>query len=610
MPAADSLGYIRVSTDDQAREIKSSLTDQRTAIAALARKLGRTLEDSDIFEDAGYSGGTADRPAFQALLSYCSTHARSRKGASQAPAGAFGYVFVLNDSRFGRFDADEAAHWRYVLRQSGWEVKFAEADETDDPAVRPIMRAVGAAQAAEYRRNLRANTRRGGRGAAQRGLWQAVAPIGYRRYASRTGEEPVVLDNGKRKAADQVVRLGLGPENEQALVRFMFDAYASGTYTLGRLAAELAEKWPARPWCVRTVQATLRNPAYTGDIVYGRRPVDEDGQQRNVPADIEMWIVTRGAHPALIGRDVFGAVQDRLGINKIKYRRFTGPGYPLSGLIACAQCGNPYIGGGGNARGRGLADPDRHRFYKDSGTQRHACPGRMGTISKRFLEPIVIGAVARVVAQPLVRQMIAEEIDRVLGASVDSHAAQRKRLERDRARLSDEIDRLVQAVARGVLTDRDAGRALGSLRQQRDATVAEIERLRFQGRTADRLKNERGYTAELGRRLPSADSRGAGERSAGPAQAVAPIRGARQGKAHPDPRNPTHPQRRGVQPILASLHRAGARLTTTRRGGSANPELTMAALTRSRLSLTALAASPTMVQPGRPRAASTSTVTS
>jgi hypothetical protein len=55
---------------------------------------------------------------------------------------------------------------------------------------------------------------------------------------------------------------------------------------------------------------------------------------------------------------------------------------------------------------------------------------------------------------------------------------------------------------------------------------------------------------------------------------------------------------------------AGERFTVTRRDGSAKPEFTIAAVTRSRASFTALLASPTIVHAGKPAATSTSTVTS
>jgi DNA invertase Pin-like site-specific DNA recombinase len=103
----DTVGYIRVSTEDQARDEKSSLADQRAAISALAAKLDRALAATDVFGDPGISGQTAEgRPGFMALIKYCE--------ANRRPAKSPGLVLVLNDSRFGRFrDPEEAAHWRF-----------------------------------------------------------------------------------------------------------------------------------------------------------------------------------------------------------------------------------------------------------------------------------------------------------------------------------------------------------------------------------------------------------------------------------------------------------------------------------------------------------------
>jgi hypothetical protein len=81
---------------------------------------------------------------------------------------------------------------------------------------------------------------------------------------------------------------------------------------------------------------------------------------------------------------------------------------------------------------------------------------------------------------------------------------------------------------------------------------------------------------------------------------------------------------RGIVPSATSVARAmgrskavpslrtsaGARFTVTRRGGSGSPALARAAPTRSRLSFTPPAGSPTIVHCGKPRATSTSTSTS
>src|SRR5690348_10447545 len=159
----DAVGYCRVSTESQAREDRTSLADQRDAVEALATRIGRALTSDSWFVDAGVSGADAEgRSAFMRLVAYCEAHRR--------PVRSPGYVLVLNDSRFGRFrDPDEAAAWRYRLKQCGWVVRFAESDDTTDPIGRSVLRAVGAAQASEYRASISRNAKRGARGSAEQG---------------------------------------------------------------------------------------------------------------------------------------------------------------------------------------------------------------------------------------------------------------------------------------------------------------------------------------------------------------------------------------------------------------------------------------------------------
>jgi len=496
----DTLGYCRVSTESQAREDKTSIADQRAAIERLAETLGRQLSDAAVFTDAGVSGADAEgRPAFMRLVAFCEANRRSARSP--------GYVLVLNDSRFGRFrDPEEAVVWRFRLKQAGWLVRFAEGDETQDPLGRSVIRTVHAAQASAYRANIQANAKRGARGTAAQGYWQNEAPLGYRRLATRNGADPVVLEPGQRKADDQKVRLTPGPEPEQALVRWIFDSYAGGTYSLGKLSRELRRGGcvsgpvPPRRWSRGTVEAVLRNVAYVGDVVWCRRPHDKQ-ERRETPVRAQSeWVTTPDAHPPLIGRELFAAVQARLRTNAKQIRRTDGS-YFLSGLLTCAQCGNVYVGGGGPKNKRDPKDPDRYRFYKDGGgiNDKDACSGRLGTLQKRFVEPAVLDVIAAEVARPEVQRAIAKELDRVLSATHDDQAATRKQLERDRSRLTAQRDALVAAVARGVMSDDDARNTLARLRAEIDQVTAALERVRFHQRTTNVVESEKERLLALAR---------------------------------------------------------------------------------------------------------------
>jgi DNA invertase Pin-like site-specific DNA recombinase len=485
------LGYVRVSKEDQAAEHKTSLSDQRAAIAALAGRLGRHLSPPLIFEDPGVSGATAeDRPGFMALVRYCEAHPR--------PRSAPGYVLALNDSRWGRFpNPEESTYWRVHLDRHGWRVRFAEGDETEDPTARIFLRAVHSTQATAYLEAIRANAKRGAQGAARRGLWQNEAPLGYRRRARDpvTGQERT-LEPGQLKGKNEEVRLTVGPPEERQIVQTMFARYAGGGVSLGALARELDRTFPGRAWSKQTVRAFLKNPAYLGDVVWCRRPHDKaERRERWIRPEAD-WIVTRDAHPALVSREMFAAVQQRLATNR-RQTRATAGGYPLSGLLRCAQCGEPYTGGGGPHGPP--QDPDRYRFYKDRGGVGRvpACSGPLGTLQKRWIEPRIIATVTDVVSRPDVRRLIAEECDRQLSDLRSVHTGGRAALERERTRLDTERERLVAAIAHGTVTEAEAAVQLAGNRTALDRIAADLERLRFEDRRSTRLDGERAQLVAL-----------------------------------------------------------------------------------------------------------------
>jgi site-specific DNA recombinase len=479
----DTLGYIRVSTEQQATTEKTSLADQRRLLVDLATKLGRILEPGAIFEDAGFSGATVEgRPAFMEMLRYCETNPRA--------ASAKCMILTLNDSRFGRFDdPEEAGHWRFVLKKLGWPVRFCESDDVEDPVARGVIRFIGSAQASEYRANLRRTAKRSARSTAEKGLWQQEAPLGYRRLATRGDGAERILDIGQRKSADEVSRLALGPDHEQEAIRWMFESYAAGGISLGALARELVNRFPFRLWSTSTVGATLRNPAYMGDVVWCRRVTDKTERLTRTVRDKADWVIVRGAHPAIISRELYATAQRRMATNK-RQTTATAGGYPLTGLIRCRQCGKHFAGGGGRKGPPG--DVDRYRFYKDTGgTMRvPVCSAPITTLRKRWLEEQVTTAVARLAVDPRTQDLIRAEVERVMLASRDSGKERHAGLERDKKRLVAEQQRLIDAIAKGTLSDSEAANNMANLRRQISAKEAEIHQLRFAARAKDSTQRD------------------------------------------------------------------------------------------------------------------------
>src|SRR5687768_9146338 len=112
----------------------------------------------------------------------------------------------------------------------------------------------------------------------------------------------------------------------------------------------------------------------------------------------------------------------------MKQTRAMQGGYPLSGLIRCATCGMPYLGGGGP-----INPP-------------WPCPGRTGTLARRIVEPLVVAEGVRVVSDPHVRELIGEEIDQQIAVLIGDPAPRREALPEERKKLEDRRENLVLAI--------------------------------------------------------------------------------------------------------------------------------------------------------------------
>ena len=51
----------------------------------------------------------------------------------------------------------------------------------------------------------------------------------------------------------------------------------------------------------------------------------------------EDWIVVEGTHEAIVSKEVFDAVQEKLELNSRKRRKTHNNNYPLKGLVKCGD---------------------------------------------------------------------------------------------------------------------------------------------------------------------------------------------------------------------------------------------------------------------------------
>ena len=163
---------------------------------------------------------------------------------------------------------------------------------------------------------------------------------------------PARREQGKTKT-----RLVLDPVRAP-VVRYLYDLYLSTGLGLMQLRDKLNADPDAYPpptppdprralghWAVSSVWEILRNPKYTGYMVWNRRARKSAGNRINPPSE---WIWSpEPMHPAIISRAEYDTVATRAAANEASRRPTTGQPaaertrteYLYRGLVRCGICG-------------------------------------------------------------------------------------------------------------------------------------------------------------------------------------------------------------------------------------------------------------------------------
>lgn len=279
--------YIRVSGKKQTEGV--SLPEQRAIIKAYADRIGATI--IEWFEETR-TAAKAGRPVFARMTTLL------RAGKAEG-------VIIHKLDRGTRNFRD----WAEIdeLIESGVDV-FVANDNLDLRSRGGRLAAdVQIAVAVDYIRNLREEALKGIHGRLKQGIFPSHAPIGY-------------LDRGagKPKTIDPV----RGP-----LVRYLFELYATGAYTLRDLTAKgIAaglRNLNGNPLRLTQIQKILRNPFYAG-MIRSRR-----------------FGVFTGAHEPLMKRSLFDSVQSVLDGKFV--RRTKQYDFLFRRMLHCKTCGRSLI---------------------------------------------------------------------------------------------------------------------------------------------------------------------------------------------------------------------------------------------------------------------------
>ena len=322
--------YVRQSTPNQVITHQESLRLQY-ALKQKALNLGWTAKSIEVIDtDLGISGAsTQQRKGFKDML-------------SKVALGEVGIIFSFEVTRLSRNCSD----WYPLLDICSYsKCLIADNDGIYDPATpngRLLLGLKGQLSELELY-TIRSRMTAGLLNKAKRGELALKLPTGLIRE-----EQGAVHKDPNREVQNRInlifntfLRLGSGSKVLQYFNKHHLEIPRRDKF------GDLLWKRPS----VAAILSTLKNPAYAGAFVYGRRKSTNQKtnphQKTQVALPIDQWkIIVKDKYPAYISWEIFEKIQAKLKDNYAEYDRNKSRGVPrpgaviLQGIIYCGKCGH------------------------------------------------------------------------------------------------------------------------------------------------------------------------------------------------------------------------------------------------------------------------------
>lgn len=298
--------YLRVSTKEQAErggEIEGfSIPAQRDACLRKAASLGAEVVAQ--FVDAGESARSADRPELQKMLRFLREQSCD-------------FVVVHKVDRLARNRVDDVTI-NVAIRKAHAELVSA-TENIDETPSGMLLHGIMSSIAEIYSQNLANEVLKGMEQKAKTGGTPGKAPLGYLNVR-------VTTDDGRELRTVKV------DPDRAPMITWAFKAYATGDWTLKRLATELERRGlttrttprsPARPIKFNSLHKILCTPYYKGEVTY-------------------RGVRYAGRHEPIIDEATWMRVQDVLSSHAVGEKQREHPHY-LKSSVFCGICGSRLI---------------------------------------------------------------------------------------------------------------------------------------------------------------------------------------------------------------------------------------------------------------------------
>lgn len=426
------VGYIRVSTEKQAREDRSSLETQEERIRATVSAQDGLLVK--LFCDVE-SGRRDDRPEYQKMLKYVLEE-------------DVDVVLVQYLDRFGR-RPKEILSRIWALGEQGVSVEATDQDIKDDELMLMVHAGMAGHESKRTSERVRANMGN----SARKGTHSGKAPYGFRPVREIQDGRAVVVRWEIEEAEAEIIKEMARLSSEENL----------GFKAISDNLNERGMRRESRHWVPSSIQQILRNPVIKGLMVYGRNQ-----KKGNAPQEL---IEVPGVFPPILNDEEWNTLQQRMDIRKGAPRGSVHKSnYLLSGIARCGHCGGPMTGKTGSSyKGR----PYRSYQCVRAKKSKEDCGYHNGHPARR-LEPAVLEYLGQF-SDP---ERVAELLKETGAGELKRKRTELGKLDKRLKSLDRDFHRNLEFLKRNLLNEEEFSKANAERRNERTSVKMRLAELR------------------------------------------------------------------------------------------------------------------------------------
>lgn len=463
--------YVRLSIENSGKDDDGDSIANQISFCKAYLAEHADLKLYGIYEDNGEKGTNFERPEFKRMM-------------DDIRSGKVKCVLVKDLSRFGR-DYIEAGEYlekifpfmgiRFISITDGYD--SLTSDDAEDALMIPLKNMINDVYAKDISRKIITSFR----ARQEKGEFlPAFAPYGY--VKSKTVAYRYEIDPETAPYVRMIFEWKAEGVSHNEICKRLNDM---GAVTPARRKVDLgiwrAEKYKHTVWYGRTIIDILKNPTYTGCIVYGRIPKSLYQGIKMHRAPEGEWRYVPDAHEAIVSQKLFDKVQHMFADRAEKFKRKMDENAPLRELVTNYFKGKIYCGDCGK-RMRFIKPTDK-RYPIDQDHATYVCGGYLDSgYSKCYRHsiryPLVEESVLAAIKVQLNFALKQEQLIRQMRGSVkeknliDKYVGKINYLSQELKKINGKRETLFENFAEGILDEAE----YQFTKKKYDGEAADIEK--------------------------------------------------------------------------------------------------------------------------------------